>query len=251
MPLAVFGPGVLIVTRTDLTTPQTPVNIGYAQELTLDAAGETKQLYGQDQLPLVTARSTIKATGKIKAAMIQPLAYNTCFWGQSSTVGGRSWNIGESKTVPTGGGTVTVSNGATFDADLGAVYASNQVPFQRVTVAPTIGTYSVNTTNGQYAFASADQSLGVNITYTNTIATGSTLAIVNQPIGFTPTFQLDYWTQLNQPQALPFSVRVYYCVADKLMMQFKLTDFMMPEFDFTYAALQSGKVVDYVYPANS
>ena len=66
-PLAVFGPGILIVSRTDIVVPA-PVNVGYAQEFSIDATASSKMLYGQNQWPLAVARGTIKGTGKFKAA---------------------------------------------------------------------------------------------------------------------------------------------------------------------------------------
>jgi hypothetical protein len=42
MAFAVFGPGSLYVTRTDIVS--TPINIGYCQSFSLDETGETKQL---------------------------------------------------------------------------------------------------------------------------------------------------------------------------------------------------------------
>ncbi len=72
--------------------------------------------------------------------------------------------------------------------------------------------------------------------------------MTNQAIGFTPTFQLDYYTSLNQPTAKPFVVRVYQCVASKLMWASKLEDFVMPEFDFDFFANNNDQVVNYVFP---
>ena len=99
MAIAAFGPGIAIVTRTDVT-PSTPVNIGYAQSLSLSFKGNSKELYGQNQLPLVVARGTIKVTGKLVAAEDSGIVMNSVFWGQSFTSGGYTWNIGEAHTVP-------------------------------------------------------------------------------------------------------------------------------------------------------
>lgn len=246
MALAVFGPGIVIVKRIDIAN-QAPVNIGYAQELELKFAGTSKPLYGTDQLPLVIARGTIKSTGKVKAAEISGLAINAVFWGQTFASGGYQWNVGEKHTVPAGGGTITVSLGASFDADLGVTYDATGIPFQETTSAPSAGVYSM-AAGGVYAFAVADASLAVDITYTSTTAIGQSLVVVNQPIGFTPAFQLDYWNQLNQPTAMPFAVRVYYCVSGSLGLSGKLEDYMMPEIDFDFGALPNGKVVDKVFP---
>ena len=40
-PLAVFGPGILILTRTDVT-PNTPINVGYVQEFSIEMSGTTR-----------------------------------------------------------------------------------------------------------------------------------------------------------------------------------------------------------------
>jgi hypothetical protein len=99
VPMAVFGPGSLYITRNDIAG-QTPVNIGYAQEFSYDEAAETKDLYGQNQYPLVIARGTIKATGKAKAATVSGLALNAAFNGQSFNVGQLLMAQAEPHTVP-------------------------------------------------------------------------------------------------------------------------------------------------------
>lgn len=251
VPFAAFGPGILIVTRTDVS-PSPAVNVGYAQEFTIDLSGTTKELYGQNQYPLVQARSTIKATGKIKAATISGIAWNNIFFGGTLTpASGIAWTIGEADTIPASSTfTVQVSGHATFEADLGVTYAVGGLPLQRVTAVAAAGQYSVNVGTGTYTFFSADAGLGVLITYTTTIttATSQKLIVTNQLIGTTPTFQLDYYTNLNQPSAAPFAVRIFACVASKLSMAFKLEDFAMPEFDFGFFANGSGNVLEYVFP---
>jgi hypothetical protein len=246
VPFAAFGPGIAIVTRTDLATP-VPVNIGFANELTLDLSGNVKELYGQNQLPIVAARGTIKATGKMKAAVISGDAWNNVFYGQSVVAGGITWVIDENGTIPTTPFQVTVAGSATFDADLGVRYKATGLPLIRVAATPAVGQYTVAA--GVYTFNTADSTLVVLITYSKTAAAGGEiLAVSNALIGTTPTFQLDYYTVLNQPSAKTFIVRVYACIGAKHAMTFKLEDFMMPEFDFQFFALANGKVIDYNYP---
>jgi hypothetical protein len=249
VPAAIFGPGIAIVTRTDVT-PSPAVNIGYAQELSLDFAGSTKQLFGQNQFPLVAARSTVKVSGKMKAATLSGIAMNNIFFGSSFTpASGFAWNINEAHSVPASSSyTVTVTNSAQFDADLGVTYAVSGLPLQRVTSVTAAGQYSVSA--GVYTFDVADASAALLFTYTSTIttATSQKLIVTNQPIGFTPTFQLDYYTSLSQPTAEPYAVRVFNCVAAKLSMGFKLEDFMMPEFDFDVFANPAGQVFETVFP---
>ena len=89
--MAVFGPGSLYVTRNDIPN-QTPVNIGYANEFSYDESADTKDLYGQNQYALVIARGTIKATGKMKAAVVSGLALNAVL---TALVARPLWRLGE------------------------------------------------------------------------------------------------------------------------------------------------------------
>lgn len=243
-PFAVFGPGSMYVTRTDIAN-STPVNIGYANDLTLDLSFTTKDLYGQDQLPLQSARATTKLTGKAKAAVVSGLAMNTVFFGQTFTTGTEAFDFQEAGTIPGSGPyTVQVTNHATFSKDLGVLYATTLLPLVKVASGPTVGQYSVSA--GVYTFAAADTGLNVLISYTNTVsASGQTLSVTNQLIGTTPTFQMDYATS-NLGQTL--IVRAYACIGAKLAMAFKLEDFMMPEFDFSIYANASGKAFDIFFP---
>src|SRR5258707_8219939 len=93
-PLAVFGPGILIASRTDITIPS-PVNVGFAQEFSIEAAGTIKQLFGQNQWPLAVARGTIKGTGKFKSAEVSGPAWYAGFYGNPlSTTSQIAWNVG-------------------------------------------------------------------------------------------------------------------------------------------------------------
>ena len=250
MAIPAFGPGILILTRTDLVTPAA-INVGYVNEFSIELAGTTKQLFGQNQFPLVSARGTIKATGKFKSAEISGFALNSAFFGQPTpspngfTSGGYTWNIDSTYSIgSTTALATTVTNSSLFDADLGVWYSTKGLPLQRVSAgSEAAGKYSVAA--GVYTFGAADTGLGTKITYTTTTVSGQSLLITNQPIGYTPTFQLDYWTSL---QSNPFAVRIYQAIADKVAMAFKLEDFMMPEFDFSLFANSNGQVMDYVFP---
>lgn len=247
-PLAVFGPGILIATRTDVTVPS-PINVGYVQEFSIEAAGTTKQLYGQKQYPLVSARSTIKATGKFKNAVVSGLAMNTLFYGETSfATGGIAWNVDSTYSVPaTTAYTVSVGSSSSFDADLGVRYSTSGLPFQRVAAASeAAGKYSRS--GNVYTFAAADASAALKITYSATQTSGQSLIITNKAIGNTPTFQLDYYTNLNQPASKPFIVRLFAAIGGKHTMQFKLEDFMIPEFDYELFANDSDQVFEVFFP---
>lgn len=257
-PLAAFGPGILIAQRTDITVPAA-INIGYAQEFSIEVAGTTKALYGQQQYPLVGARGTMKATGKFKAAVISGFAWNALMYGQSSlsTASVLAWNVDSTFTASTAAATIAVGSSLTFDTDLGVKYAATNLPLQRVsTGSEALGKYSVSGTN-VYTFSAADSTAGaaggtnLKITYAATTGSGQILAVTNQLIGTTPTFQLDYYTNLNQPTAKPFIVRIFECIGAKHAMQFKLEDFMTPEFDFDLFADNTGRIFNCYFPEAS
>lgn len=246
-PLAIFGPGSLYVTRNDNAGPNTPVNVGYAQEFSYDESSETKDLYGTDQYPLVIARGTIKATGKIKAATVSGLALNAVFNGQSFSTGQLSMAQLVPGTVPTTPYqiTPTVPGSGTFDTDLGVLYAATNLPLQKVTSMPATGQYSVSA-GGVYTFAAGDVGAAVLITFAYTTSgSGQTLTVFNTPIGTTPSFQIDYVSSLYGKL---YYVRMFAAVSTKLTRAHKLTDFMMPEIDFGFFANAGGKVYEVSYP---
>ena len=245
-PIALFGPGILCVRRIDIPN-QGSVNIGRAQEFSISLKASNKDLYGQNQLPDLTARGTIKATGKLKAARFSALAMNAAFFGQTLQTGGFQWNINEAHSVPASTPfTVTVTNSATFDQDLGVTYALTGQPLVLVSSGPTVGQYSQAA--GVYTFAAADEGVAMLFTYTSTVTTGQSLTYANQPIGTTPSFQLDYWNNVNQPGASPFAVRCFSGVSESFGLQFKLEDFAMPEVDFGLFCNAAGNLFEAVWP---
>jgi hypothetical protein len=245
-PFAAFGPGILIVKNLSLAVPA-PVNIGYAQELTLDLSATPKELFGQNQFPLAIARGTIKATGKIKAAVLSGLAWNACFFGQSFTPGGFAWTVGEQHTLSST--SQQVNNHTNFESDLGVTYQASGLPLQAITPgSETTGFYSVSAGTGTYTVGASDSGASLIFTYTQNVATGQSLKISNQLLGQTPAFQLDYYTNYNQPTAKPFAVRLFQCVSNKITLATKLEDFVMPEFDFGFFVNPAGNPIQYVFP---
>ena len=250
MSIAVFGPGSLYITRNDITN-QTPVNVGFANEFSYDESGEQKQLYGQNQYPLVSARGTIKATGKIKAAKISGIALDAAFHGIAFTTGSLVMVQNEGPTpIPTTPFQIVVTHGANFDTDLGVINSATGLPLAKVPLAttPVAGQYHVDPSTGTYTFSSADNVSGISVQITyayKAASTGQTLTVTNQPIGVNPTFQLDYSSTLN---GVPYYIRFFSCVADKLVRAHKLTDFMMPEIDFGFYANAAGQVYSVAYP---
>ena len=248
-PFAAFGPGIVIVQNMSQAVPA-PVNIGYAQELTVDLSATNKELFGQNVYPLVVARGTAKATGKVKAATISGRAWNAAFFGTTMNAGGFEWNVGEKHTLAAT--TQQVTNHTTFDVDLGVSYVASGLPLGRVAAgSETTGYYSVSYSTGTYAVSTSDSASQLSFTYTDTTTAGENITVANVPLGTTPVFQLDYYTNLNQPSAKPFAIRLFSCVASKIALATKLEDFVMPEIDFAFFANAAGNVVEYMFPENT
>lgn len=236
VPQGLFGPGILYVTRQDVAN-STPVNIGYINEFSTDFTYTVKELYGQNQLPLLVARGTAKLTGKMKAATMSGVALNNILLGGTWTAG-TQYDIATNPSTPIPTTpfhiTPTPPSSGTFYQDLGVVNAANNEPMTLVTGTPTAGQYAVAA--GVYTFSSADQVSGISViiqyaySYT-TGATGQTTVILNQPIGTTPAFSMIYKTALF---GATYYLELYRAVCNKWTMGHKLEDFAMPEFDFGF-----------------
>ena len=237
-----FGSGVLLVQRQDIANA-TPVNIGLLQDVAFDLSFDLKQLYGQYQFPVALGRGKAKLAGKAKVARLSGRAIGDIFFGIAPAVGELLTSFGEGPTpIPTTPFQITVTHGGTFVDDYGVVNAATGLPFTRVASAPAAGQYSVSNA-GVYTFASADNVSGISvlISYTYTVSTAGTqqIAIANQLMGTTPTFQGQFYGTF---QGLPLNFKAYQCVCSKLNLSSKLDDFMIPEFDFEIFANAAGAV---------
>jgi hypothetical protein len=238
-----FGSGVLLGARTDLANT-TPVNFGLIQEVQLDLSFTTKELYGQNQFAIAIARGTAKMTGKAKMAQISGLAFNNLFFGAGISGGYTASSLGEGATVSaTSPYTTTVAHAASFIADYGVIYAATGLPLSLVASTPAAGQYSVSA--GAYTFNSDDAGKAVLINYIYTAATGGQkIALINQPIGTTPTFSAQLYTSFQGKTA---TVSLYNCVSSKLSYATKLEDFTIPELDFSVFANAAGNVLDWSF----
>ena len=154
--------------------------------------------------------------------------------------------LNEAHTVSSTTQTVTNATGGIID--LGVTYASTGLPLQRVASVSAAGSYSVVQSTGVYTFNASDE-VALNFNYSNfSSASGQQLNVTNQQIGVNPTFQLDYYTNLNQPSSKPFGVRLFSCVASDLSIASKLEDFIMPEIDFEVFANNANQVMNIDFP---
>jgi hypothetical protein len=243
VPQGLFGPGILWVTRTDIANA-TPTNIGFINEFSYDFSFDTKQLFGQNQFALLAARGTAKTTGKMKAATLSGSALNTVLLGGTWTAGTQYDATTTAATaIPATPFTVTptVPGSGTFNSDLGVTNAANGEPLTFVSGTPSAGQYSH--TAGAYLFSSADNvsaiSVLISFSYTTTAGAGQSQVIQNSPIGTTPTFQLDYKTALY---GATYYLRLFQAIGSKAAMGHKITDFMLPEYDFEFFANASQQI---------
>jgi hypothetical protein len=217
----------------------TPMKFGTLQDVSLDISGDVKQLYGQKQFPEAVARGKCKITGKAKFASINGKMLNDLFFGQTVAAGMTQVALDEIKTVTAGSATVT--NSAQFVQDWGVRYTATGLPLTKVASAPALGQYSVAA--GVYTFNTGDNGTNVvAISYSFTVAaSGTSLKISNQLMGFAPTIQVLLENVYNSNQ---FNVLLYSVVASKLTFATKQEDFIIPEFDFEAFANAAGQVID-------
>jgi len=244
-----FGSGALWGERTDKAGSGIgPQQFGVLQDVQIDWDYTTKPLWGQLQFPVAIARGQGKITGKARFARILGSLYSDIYWGLDTAVGQFAVSELEPTTVPAVSTyTITVTNAAHFNDDLGVYYAATGLPFTRVTTATTAGQYAVNPTTGVYTFSSADANAPVLISYTwNNTTTGKLITLTNQYTGTTPTFKATFYQPITPgtPGAggdvVPTALRLNVCVSSKLTMPTKVDDWQIYELDFEAYAPASG-----------
>lgn len=242
MAIYTFGSGTLWGVRSDIANA-TPVKFGALQEVSVEFAASTKELYGQYQFPLAVARGTSKITGKAKFGQIQGRAFFDLFFGQSAATGQTTTANAEAASVPASSPyTYTVVDSATFQTDLGVTYAATGLPLVKVASAPAAGQYSVSA--GVYTFAAGDAGAAILVSYTYTLsASGQEFTLANPLLGVQPAFQAVLETTYQAPTGLKKAdLTLFSCVSSKLSLDAKQEDFTVPEMDFEAFANSAGNV---------
>lgn len=230
-----FGPGTIYVK---------PVGgayklLGDAQSFTFNIAKDVKELFGSTQNAIAVATSTIKLTGKLKKATFSAKSFNDTFFGQAIVAGQIRTSINEVGLIPSATAyTVTVAHSATFSEDLGVMYADGSASFTHIASGtPTVGQYTV--TAGVYTFAAADAGVSVLISYDYTSIDGVTIDVNQQQIGTTVEFEMKYVTQHNGDE---LNIKLFKVIAPKLALDFKQTDFTIPDLDLVFFANEAKQV---------
>lgn len=232
-----FGSGVLTGTRTDIAGLQTPRRFGVLQDVSIDFAGDTKELFGQNQYPVDTARGKTKITGKAKFAGIQASGYNDLFFGQTLATGMTRYAYNERATLGTSTTSVTytVANATAVPlADQGVFFATgtnigNQLT--ATTSAVTTGNYNFNATTGVFTIAAADTGNDFLFNYKYYIATaGAHITINQQLMGTTPRFGMTLFQIFENNQMV---LDLYAAVSSKLTYPTRIDDYVINELDFS------------------
>lgn len=233
-----FGSGVLYG-RSLTNTPATPVRFGALQNVSLDFAFTTKELYGQYQFPLALGRGTGKITGKAAFAQFNAQAFNDLFFGLSNPATGSVVTaVAEAQTVTAN--TVNVTHNTTFLQDMGVVKADDSTVYTRVSNTPVGQEYSCNETTGAYTFNSSQNNTAVNVSYTYADASnGKKITLTNQLLGNAPQFTAVLTETFNSKK---LTVVLNACMSNKLTLATKLEDFAVPDFDFSAFADASNAI---------
>lgn len=221
----VFGTGQLFATPVG---GGAPLRFGALQDVSVDFSGDVKQLFGQYQYALDTARGKTKIEWKASTGNIDVEAFNQIFFGESVETGSQLIQvINEAASVPAMTTyTVTVANAADFVMDLGVYNATTGLPLKQVASGPATDEYSVST-GGVYTFNVAQASAAMLFNYLwEDATTGGSLEINNQLMGNTPKFQL-VLSQIYDSKN--FSLILYSNVADKLSLPLKMDDYLLAE----------------------
>jgi hypothetical protein len=243
-----FGSGILWGTPvqdakgTAISNP-TPLIFGTLQDMELDFKFELKKLHGQNQLAVAVGRGKGDITGKIKVADIRMGFLETIIFGQAAANGVLAMvNDTQGAAVPSGAPyTVapTVPDSGTFDKDLGVIDVSTGRELKRVATPTAANEYAVSAGVYTFAAASAGKALYFNFRYTSTSTATKTLTIRNLPMGYAPTFAVDYYAPFQGKAAV---MSLNSCVADGWKWGAKNDDFTVPEIGFSVQADASGVI---------
>jgi hypothetical protein len=213
-----------------------PDQFGLLQNVSIEFARDTKDLFGENQFPEVIASGQSRITGRAAFARVFGAIYADLFFGETVTTGSLLVAKDEIGTIASGGSptaySVTVANSANFTEDLGVFLTTNGQRLTYVPSSPASGQYTV--TAGVYTFNVAQNGATVKISYVwNNASTGKSFTINNQLMGVTPIFSVILMNPgRTQSGAAPFSLILNKCTASRLTLPTRMGEFAIPEFEF-------------------
>ena len=237
-----FGLGSLFSVNSDGTS----VEFGTLQECSFSFTFDKKELYGRKQIAVKVARGKGKAEGKAGFADIKAAALNQILGGTVST--------GQLKVAEPVLATIpavtpfTISITAPDSGTIGKILAvydvsdsTEKTAMTKVTGTPATGEYSF--ASGTLTFADADAGKKIQYVYDYTITTGKTITLTNNNMGTAPTFQIEMYSVLDDKNV---TLLLNACTTNKLDLNFKQEDYLIPAFDFS-AFADSSDIIGYLY----
>ena len=226
-----------------------PVMFAALQSCQLDVSFDQKLMYGQSSFALEMARGKAKADFKASVGRIDPVLFNSLFFGQGIAAGQVRGSIAElAQPSEAGGvGTYTVANAASFRVDLGVYDAAHGRFLTRVGGGPAEGQYAVSA-GGTYSFSGVDVAPNLKVYYTYGAAgTGSTLAVTNPLMDAGPVFRADLLQTYRGRQSV---LTASACQSFKLSLPLKQDDFTLPEFSFSAMDDGTGSILSFATDAS-
>jgi len=240
-------------------TPYEPLTL---QDLSLDISQEIVEQRGQYKFPDDTAPGDMKITGKITTGRWEIDLLNQAIFGDTKVTNAPQIAANEAHSVPAPSGpyTITVTNSATFQTDLGVLYAGappagNQQQLIRVTSGPTTGEYAVSA--GVYTFAAADANVAVQISYKWQPATAGsafTDQVNQQLMGYGPVCEVYYQLTYNTspatatPASAASLIHLTSVRFSKIAIPIKRKGYTDLELDFEAYANAAGLVAEFTNP---
>ncbi len=236
-----FGAGFLF----GIPTGGSPIMFAALQDVSVDFSQDLKTLHGSYKFPIEQAGGKAKIECKATVGRIDPVLFNSIYFGGNITTGVTLGSIDEAGTIPTPSGpyTITTANAANFRTDLGVYDVGGGVFLTRVASAPTTGQYSVNEATGVYTFAAADAGKAVKLYYTYGATSGGvTVNGTNQALGSVIDFKAVLQNSFKGKQSV---LTLNRCISTKLSLPFKMDDFVLPTFNFSAQDDGTGSVFSF------
>lgn len=158
----------------------TPMRARVPQDMSIDFKLATKDLYGENRLPVAVAAGELSVAGKVTLGSTESRMFADLIFGDGGSPGQILEMDKESGTVPAVSTyIIPVANSDDWTTDLGVIDAvTGQVLTCVASGSEAVGLYSV--AEGIYTFASGDANRNVKISYLYTDDTaGETVALSN------------------------------------------------------------------------
>jgi len=243
----VFDTGGLFVTPqtkgpgTTAADDMTPTELARLSDITItgehEIVGVEDAQYLYKDFPMSKLR---KIKGHASFAAFDGAVVDQVFFGAVRTAGCKLTDLHRKLTVPVSPPyTVTVSSpsSGTFADDLGVVYAADGTRLTLSSGLPVAGSYT--RTGATYTFNAADAGTQMGVSYSYTLATGTSLPLSNDLPGRAPTFQAVLQAYYAGQQT---TLVLYACVTHEFSVPVKTEQFAVMGFDFEAYANDSGQI---------